>query len=137
MPSISTIVLASGKFDLIHPGHIFYLEESRKLAEDGELWVVITHEENIENNFFSNKERKKMLEDLDMVDKVVVGEEEVDLLGTIRKVEPDIITLGHDQDPAKLEEVIEKYKDNVTIERIEPLKPEKYSSSRYKEMLKQ
>ena len=31
-----TRVVATGTFDLLHPGHLYYLEESRRLGD--ELW---------------------------------------------------------------------------------------------------
>ncbi|MHA1736322.1 MAG: adenylyltransferase/cytidyltransferase family protein, partial [Candidatus Thorarchaeota archaeon] len=38
-------VLAAGKFDILHLGHIAYLEQARELAgEDGELIVVIARD---------------------------------------------------------------------------------------------
>jgi len=135
VPRISKRVLASGKFDLLHPGHIFYLEESKKLAEGGELLVVIAHENNIQGNLFRNEERKKMLESLEAVDRVFVGEEDVDFLKTLREVKPEVIALGHDQRPEGLEKALEKYEGKVEIKRIEPHRPEKYSSTRLKEML--
>ncbi|MFP4116888.1 MAG: adenylyltransferase/cytidyltransferase family protein [Candidatus Aenigmatarchaeota archaeon] len=136
MPEIPR-VLASGKFDLLHPGHIFYLEECEKLYRKVELWVVITHENNIKDNLFTNEERKRMLESLEAVDGVLVGDKHVDFLATIKKVEPDVIALGHDQRPEGLEKSLENYKDEVKIERVKPYRSGKYSSTRFREMLKQ
>ena len=35
-------VMATGTFDILHPGHGIYLEESKKLGgEDAELYVVV------------------------------------------------------------------------------------------------
>jgi len=130
-------VLASGKFDLIHPGHIYYLERSKELAEGSELWVVITHEDNIENNLFSNRERKEMLEAMEAVDRVMVGESEVDYVGTIKIVDPDVIALGHDQDSKHVENALSALDKKIRIERIDPRKPEKYSSTAMRKLLKE
>ena len=130
-------VLASGKFDLIHPGHIYYLARSKELAEGGELWVVITHEDNIENNLFSNRERKEMVEAMEAVDRVIVGESEVDYVGTIKIVDPDVIALGHDQDRESVENALRTLGKKIRIERIDSRKPKKYSSSDLRRLLRE
>ena len=38
-------VVATGTFDILHPGHLFYLEESKKLGD--ELWVIVARERNV------------------------------------------------------------------------------------------
>ena len=38
-------VMATGTFDILHPGHGVYLEESKKLGgEDAELYVVVARD---------------------------------------------------------------------------------------------
>ena len=42
-------VLAAGKFDILHLGHLAYLEQAKKLAgDDGELVVIIARDNTIE-----------------------------------------------------------------------------------------
>lgn len=136
MSRIPQNVLASGKFDLIHPGHLFYLKKSKELASNGNLNVVITNEKNIRNCLFSNIERKEMIENLGIADYVVVGERKINYNKILKRFEPDIISLGHDQEPNGLQEALENYKGKIEIKRIRSLKPEKYSSSRYKKIFK-
>ena len=38
-------VVATGTFDILHPGHVFFLSESRKLGD--ELWVIVSRETNV------------------------------------------------------------------------------------------
>ena len=38
-------VVATGTFDLLHPGHLYYLEESKKLGD--ELWVIVARDANV------------------------------------------------------------------------------------------
>jgi cytidyltransferase-like protein len=40
-------VVATGTFDILHPGHIYYLEESRKLGD--ELWVIVARDANVKH----------------------------------------------------------------------------------------
>lgn len=123
-----TTVMAQGVFDILHPGHLHYLEQSRELGD--ELTVVIARDSRIEKDlYFDEEERKEMLQALKVVDNAVLGSEE-SIYDTVEKVDPDIITLGYDQ-PFDTEEVASMAKDasgrDVKVERIE--KRSNYSSS--------
>src|SRR2546423_14634347 len=43
-PSVAFVVrvMATGVFDLLHPGHLYFLREARKLGD--ELWVVVARD---------------------------------------------------------------------------------------------
>ncbi len=121
-------VMAQGVFDLLHPGHLHYLRESKNLGE--ELVVVIARDSRIEKNlYFNEKERREMVQALEMVDQALLGSEE-SIYDTVEKVSPDIITLGYDQ-PFETEEVksmAEKaLNKDVEVTRIE--EKSDYSSS--------
>lgn len=123
-----TTVMAQGVFDILHPGHLHYLEQSKELGD--ELVVVIARDSRIEKDlYFSEAERKEMLEALEIVDQALLGSEE-SIYDTVEKVDPDIITLGYDQ-PYDKEEVASMAREasgrNVEVERIE--KRSDYSSS--------
>lgn len=131
-----TKVLASGKFDILHPGHLYYLKESLELVENSELWVVIAHEANVENCVFSNQERKGVVEALEFVDEVVVGRRKISYEEVLRKVRPDLLALGFDQESEGLEKILEELDMEIKVVRVSSLKPEKYSSSRIKKEIK-
>jgi FAD synthetase len=40
-------VLATGTFDLLHPGHLFYLEQSKALGD--ELVVIVARDANVKH----------------------------------------------------------------------------------------
>lgn len=124
-------VLAQGVFDIIHPGHIHYLEESKSLGS--KLTVVIAREENTEKNlYFTEKERKKIVKTLKPVDKAVIGRENIE--EGLKQVNPDIITLGYDQDHdiEETKEMAENLLDKeVRVKRIS--KYGDYSSTKIKE----
>ena len=64
-------VLIGGKFNHIHPGHIWLLKKAKKL---GKLVVVIAHDSHNKREYaLSAKQRKKNLEALKIADKVVIG----------------------------------------------------------------
>ena len=123
-----TTVMAQGVFDILHPGHLHYLEQSKELGD--ELVVVIARDSRIEKDlYFSELERKEMLEALETVDQALLGSEE-SIYDTVEKVDPDIITLGYDQ-PFDKEEVASMAREasnrKVEVERID--KRSDYSSS--------
>lgn len=92
-------VLATGVFDILHPGHIHYLEESKKLGD--KLIVLITCDKVANQQkrqpFFSEAERQSLIEKLNFVDEVIIGNEDLDYARTIKEIKPDIIALGYDQ----------------------------------------
>jgi len=83
-------VVATGTFDLLHPGHLYYLEESRRLGD--ELYVIIARDANVRH-----KPRPVIPEDQRM--KMVGALKPVD-----HEIQPGIITIGFNQhfDEAKL-----------------------------------
>ena len=118
-------VLAFGTFDVFHPGHEFYLKESKNL---GELIVVVARDSTVKElkgrNPLNNEEKRlKKIQSLDFVDKAVLGSEG-DKLDIIDKIKPDIICLGYDQDSFNLED---KY--SIKVKRIKAFNPKKYKSS--------
>ncbi len=97
-------VAVSGGFDPIHIGHINLFESAKKL---GDKLVVILNNDNwlIKKKgyvFMPEKERKKLLEAMRVVDKVVLTEHPKDpsyrhIGFTLRKVKPDIFCNGGDK----------------------------------------
>jgi len=92
-----TLVVATGTFDLLHPGHVLYLEHSRALGD--ELVVIVARDVNVRHKpkpILPEEQRLKMVESLKVVDRAVLGEEK-DIFRTVEQLKPDIITLGYDQ----------------------------------------
>ncbi len=104
-PSAMARVMAQGTFDILHPGHVHYLEASA--AHGDELVVVIARDIRVsrrKNLFMDEESRRRVVEALECVDQAVLGSEE-DLFDSVDALGPDLITLGHDQsfDPDTLE----------------------------------
>jgi len=124
------VVVGQGTFDILHPGHIHYLEESSRMGD--ELVVVIARDSRIEKRkdlVFSEDERKEMIKALESVDRAILGSE-TDVYDTVRNVNPDVITLGYDQKHDR-DEVRELAEDTVDHE-VEVLRIEgknEYSST--------
>ena len=127
-------VLAFGCFDLLHPGHLFYLERAKKLGS--ELVVVVARDSSIAEGkchepVQDEKTRLEMVKALKPVDRAVLGMKCGDRLRVIEKYKPDIIALGHDQAVTKQE--IQRYlRENslkAKIVRMPAYKRRKYKST--------
>lgn len=92
-----TRVVATGTFDILHPGHVLYLERSRALGD--ELVVIVARDVNVRHKpkpILPEEQRLRMVAALKFVDLAVLGSK-TDIFQPIERLEPDIITLGHDQ----------------------------------------
>jgi D-beta-D-heptose 7-phosphate kinase/D-beta-D-heptose 1-phosphate adenosyltransferase len=94
-----TVVFTNGCFDLLHVGHIQYLQEARNL---GDLLVLGLNSDTSVRKLkgklrplISEDERAHILSALDCVDFVVIFEEETPLK-LIREIRPDILVKGGD-----------------------------------------
>lgn len=91
-------VIATGVFDLIHPGHISYLEQAKALGD--ELIVIIACDKTVRSKkhepITPEDMRARVVEALKPVDKTVIGKEG-DIFETVKDINPDIIVLGFDQ----------------------------------------
>ena len=125
-------VMAQGVFDLLHPGHLHYLRESKKHGD--KLVVVVARDSRIEKNlYFNEEERREMLQALEVVDKALLGSEE-SIYDTVKHVNPDVITLGYDQpyDEEEVASMAEKASGReVNVVRTE--KRADYSSTKIRE----
>lgn len=100
-----TRVLATGTFDILHPGHLLYLEKSKELGDD--LVVIVARDINVKHKpkpIVPEDQRLKMVQALKVVNVAVLGDVN-DIFKPIETFKPDIITLGFDQhfDPIMLE----------------------------------
>ena len=91
-------VMATGVFDLLHPGHVFFLTEARKLGD--ELVVVVARDQTARRlkhePYVPEHIRRQMVEALKPVDRAILGST-TDIYQTVVDEKPDIIALGHDQ----------------------------------------
>ena len=92
-----TLVVAQGTFDLLHPGHVHYLEESAKMGD--ELVVIVARRRNVTHKrppILPDRQRRDTVAAIGAVDRAILGHEE-DIFVPIERLEPDVITLGYDQ----------------------------------------
>ena len=97
------IVLASGVFDLLHLGHVKFLEEAKKAGgRNAELIVIVARDITVEKRkgnkpVMPENQRRVLVESLKVVDEAILGYEEFDIGKVIEKIKPDVIVFGYDQ----------------------------------------
>jgi FAD synthetase len=97
------IVLASGVFDLLHLGHVKYLEEAKKVGgPDAKLIVIVARDSTVEKRkgtkpIIPENQRTALVDSLKVVDEAILGYEDFDIEKVLEKVRPDVIALGYDR----------------------------------------
>jgi len=124
-------IIATGTFDILHPGHLFFLSESRKLGD--ELWVIVARNNNIHHKplpVVPEEQRLKMIQGLKCVDHAILGDKD-DMFKPIREIQPDIITLGYNQyfDERDLKKKLLEQGIHADVIRIKAYNESKFSSS--------
>jgi FAD synthetase len=118
-------VMATGTFDLLHPGHIYYLKEAKKLGD--KLAVVVATDSTVRRLKHEpvNPEeiRLNLIKELKVVDETYLGHED-DMYEIVEEIKPDIIALGFDQihDENKIKSELKKRKINAKVVRLLELK---------------
>jgi len=107
------IVLASGVFDLLHLGHVKFLEEAKRAGgKNAELIVIVARDSTVEKRkgkkpVVPESQRRALVESLKVVDEAILGYESFDIGKVVEKIRPNVIAVGYDQDG--MEEVVKKY----------------------------
>lgn len=125
-------VLATGTFDILHPGHLVYLEEAKKLGD--ELVVIVARDINVKHKpkpVLPEEQRVRMVSSLSMVDKAILGSEK-DIFEFLYDIKPDVIAIGYDQHfkVESLKKELESRKINAKVIRVEKSESCKLCSSR-------
>lgn len=97
------LVMAFGSFDIIHPGHIKYFKQARKLGD--RLLVIVARDESIRAlkgmaPAMPEAGRLAIVRSLKCVDEAELGNRlssESDRYLILQKYRPDVIALGYDQ----------------------------------------
>jgi FAD synthetase len=131
------IVLASGVFDLLHLGHVRFLEEAKRAGgPDAELIVIVARDDTVQDRkgekpVMPENQRRALVESLKIVDEAILGYEDFGLGRVIEKIRPDIIALGHDQ--KGMERDVRRYIEEkglaIDVVRIEKFEEDELDSS--------
>jgi FAD synthetase len=136
-PSKRKVVLASGVFDLLHLGHVKFLEEAKKVGgKNSELLVIVARDSTVQRlkgwkPVMPENQRRALVESLRVVDEAVLGLEEFDIGDVIERVKPDVIALGYDQEDmeAQVREYVNKHGLPVRVVRLGKFENDAVSSS--------
>lgn len=113
--------MATGTFDLLHMGHIYYLKEAKKLGDH--LAVVVATDATVRklkhDPITPQEIRVNLIKELKVVDEAYLGHED-DIYSIVEEIKPDIIALGFDQihNENTIKEELKKRKLNVQVVRL-------------------
>lgn len=116
-------VMASGVFDILHTGHISYLEQAKALGD--ELYVVVASDNTVRKNkhepITPERMRVRIVSALKPVDVAMIGNDSGDMFAILNEVRPDVIVLGFDQkfDENTLSEELEKRGFDIAVKRAD------------------
>ncbi len=124
-----------GTFDVLHPGHLNFLKQARSHG----TWLIVSV---ARDSFVRSMKGREPLHgegqritnvlDTGLVDEAHLSDRTIGTYGIIKKTDPDVICLGHDQD--RLRQDLERWlKENdlhIETRVMKPYFPEKYKSSR-------
>lgn len=99
MIKIAKKVLIAGTFDLIHPGHIYLINEAAKL---GDVYVIVATDKNRElysgeAPIVPEEQRLRVIKSIKNVKDAKLGRHDNDTLKTVEEIKPDIVLLGPNQ----------------------------------------
>jgi len=118
-------VMATGTFDILHLGHIYFLKEAKKLGDT--LAVVVATDSTVRKlkhePVNSQDIRLSIIKELKIVDEAYIGYED-DIYEIVKEIKPDIIALGFDQlhDENEIKIQLKKRKINSKIIRLNEFK---------------
>lgn len=132
-------VMAFGTFDLLHPGHKYFLRQASKHGDY--LIAVIARDSTVkklkgELPCQSEKQRQRAVMGLNLADEAVLGDRGMNKYAVIKKYRPDIICLGYDQTylvDGLLDKII-NFKFKTKLIRLKPYQAHKYKTSIIKKM---
>ncbi|WP_265111861.1 FAD synthase [Halosolutus halophilus] len=118
-------VIAQGTFDILHPGHVHYLEEAAAMGD--ELIVIVARTTNVDHKeapICPATQRRDVVDALEAVDEAILGHEE-DIFVPIEEIDPDVIALGHDQhhDADAIEAELDRRGIDCTVDRAGAREP--------------
>jgi len=136
-PTHKTIVLASGVFDLLHLGHVKFLEEAKQAGgKNAQLVVIIARDSTVakakgRRPVMPENQRRALVESLKVVDEAILGLEDFDIGDVVEHVKPDIIAVGYDQKGVeeKVKAYIEKRGLKVKVARVGKFEADELDSS--------
>jgi len=107
------VVLASGVFDLLHLGHVRFLEEAKRAGGlNAELVVIVARDSTVQQRkgskpIMPENQRCALVDSLKVVDYAILGFEGFNIEKVIERIKPTVIAVGYDQEG--MERTVKKY----------------------------
>ncbi len=115
-------VLIAGTFDIIHPGHIYLINEAKKL---GKVIVIVARDSTVKRiknkvPVIPEEQRLEVIRNIKGVYKARLGNKGADLLKVVEDEKPDIILLGPNQnfDEKAIEQELKQRGLQVEVKRL-------------------
>lgn len=125
------VILTTGVFDLIHPGHIKLLEWCKKIGgSNSKLVVVVARDETVRNMkrrkpVLTERQRLEVVRSLKPVDVAVLGYKPFSFEKIINRFKPDIVVFGYDQ--RKIMDAFKRFCNERSV-KIKVVKGRKYKT---------
>jgi len=131
------IVLASGVFDLLHLGHVRFLEEAKKTGgPNAELVVIIARDSTVksrkgEKPIMPENQRCALVASLKVVDEAILGYEKFDIARVVEKISPDVVAFGYDQQAMEntVREYVKQHGLKIKVARVGKFSSDELDSS--------
>lgn len=128
-------VVVFGVFDLFHPGHRYFLDQSRSYGDP--LIVVVTRDSIVSRlkgrlPIDDENIRLNTVRDQPGVDTVLFGDEELGVYSVLHEYRPTAICLGHDQTSLRRDLTERMEQKKIPVSRLilmDAYQPDKYSST--------
>jgi len=128
-------VLVFGTFDVVHPGHVSFLNQARRRGD--RLIASIARDDFVagfkgRKPVHTEEERLKRILKTGLVDEAHLSDPIPGTYSLIRRCEPDVVCLGHDQDVLKrdLQTWLAEHEVSLEVETLKPYRPDLYKSSK-------
>ncbi len=110
-------VVIAGTFDIIHPGHLYFIQNAAKY---GDVYVIVARDSNVQKikgspPIVPEEQRRIVVEGLKGVKQAVLGNQSGDFTEKVAELQPDIVALGPNQ---KFDE--DKLKQNLAEKGLKP-----------------
>jgi len=127
-------IVVFGVFDGIHEGHRDFFRQAR---EYGDELIAIVGKDAIAEQLkdkkpeYSENERIELVEKEKLVDRVVLGDEELSTYKVLEELNPNIICLGYDQNELgeDLRKWIQENQKTIQIYHLKSYEPDTHHSS--------
>jgi FAD synthetase len=127
-------VLVFGTFDVLHPGHIYFLRQAKRKGD----WLIasVARDEYVRQTkrrepVHLQGERIEKLLETGLVDEAHLSDEDVGNYGVVSRAKPNVVCFGHDQSSLRsnFEGWLEERELSIATHVVSAFHPERYKSS--------